>query len=281
MCRVLVIFLQRLILYSILSHCFDNLDVLTFPFSLQNLQYIDNSEFPRLADLGAAISGAKKLQCQQVLEEPDTECPLGIENGIFKAWHAKFRERLERNRNKIPLHVLQVINKELSMLQQFEASSIEFNETHNYLDWLTALPWGNYSDENFDVFRAKKILDEYHYGLADVKQRILEFIAVGISYEPKFRERLERNRNKIPLHVLQVINKELSMLQQFEASSIEFNETHNYLDWLIALPWGNYSDENFDVFRAKKILDEYHYGLADVKQRILEFIAVGISYERF
>ncbi|XP_065625887.1 lon protease homolog 1, mitochondrial-like [Quercus suber] len=97
----------------------------------------------------------------------------------------------------------------------------------------------------------------------------------------KFRERLERNRNKIPLHVLQVINKELSMLQQFEASSIEFNETHNYLDWLIALPWGNYSDENFDVFRAKKILDEYHYGLADVKQRILEFIAVGISYERF
>ena len=58
-------------LYSILSHCFDNLDVLTSPFSLQNLQYIDNSEFPRLADLGAVISGAKNLQCQQVLEELD------------------------------------------------------------------------------------------------------------------------------------------------------------------------------------------------------------------
>ncbi|XP_065625885.1 lon protease homolog 1, mitochondrial-like isoform X1 [Quercus suber] len=117
--------------------------------------------------------------------------------------------------------------------------------------------------------------------ISKIQELGLEIDAKTALSAAKFRERLERNRNKIPLHVLQVINKELSMLQQFEASSIEFNETHNYLDWLTALPWGNYSDENFDVFRAKKILDEYHYGLADVKQRILEFIAVGISYERF
>ncbi|XP_050273649.1 lon protease homolog, mitochondrial-like isoform X9 [Quercus robur] len=161
-------------------------------------QYIDNSEFPRLADLGAVISGAKNLQCQQVLEELDVYKRLKLTLELLKksmeiskirelvletdaktALSAKFRERLEGNRDQIPLHVLQVINEELSKLQQFEASSIEFNETHNYLDWLTALPWGIYSDENFDVFRAKKILDEDHYGLADVKERILEFIAVG------------------------------------------------------------------------------------------------------
>ncbi|XP_050273643.1 lon protease homolog, mitochondrial-like isoform X4 [Quercus robur] len=162
-------------------------------------QYIDNSEFPRLADLGAVISGAKNLQCQQVLEELDVYKRLKLTLELLKKSMeiskirelvletdaktalsaAKFRERLEGNRDQIPLHVLQVINEELSKLQQFEASSIEFNETHNYLDWLTALPWGIYSDENFDVFRAKKILDEDHYGLADVKERILEFIAVG------------------------------------------------------------------------------------------------------
>ncbi|KAK1581125.1 hypothetical protein Q3G72_003345 [Acer saccharum] len=70
----------------------------------------------------------------------------------------------------------QAVLEELNLL---EASSSEFNVTHNYLDWLTALPWGNYSDENFVVLRAQKILDKDHYGLNDVKERILEFIAVG------------------------------------------------------------------------------------------------------
>jgi len=57
---------------------------------------------------------------------------------------AKFRERIEPNKDKIPQHVLQVIEEELTKLQLLEASSSEFNVTRNYLDWLTALPWGNY-----------------------------------------------------------------------------------------------------------------------------------------
>ncbi|KAF2540816.1 hypothetical protein F2Q68_00033167 [Brassica cretica] len=59
-----------------------------------------------------------------------------------------------------------------------ESSSSEFTHTYDYLDWLTILPWGNFSDENFDVLRAEKILDNDHYGLSHVKERILEFIAV-------------------------------------------------------------------------------------------------------
>ncbi|KAL5052363.1 hypothetical protein RYX36_033045 [Vicia faba] len=55
-------------------------------------------------------------------------------------------------------------------LQLLEASSSEFSVTRNYLDWLTALPWGEYSDENFVVTGAQKILDEDHYGLADVAE---------------------------------------------------------------------------------------------------------------
>ena len=56
----------------------------------------------------------------------------------------KFKERIEPNKDKIPQHVLQVIEEELTKLQLLEASSSEFNVTRNYLDWLTALPWGNY-----------------------------------------------------------------------------------------------------------------------------------------
>ncbi|VVA96582.1 unnamed protein product [Arabis nemorensis] len=104
---------------------------------------------------------------------------LGVETDDKSALSGKFKERIEPNKEKIPAHVLQVIEEELTKLQLLEASSSEFNVTRNYLDWLTVLPWGNYSDENFDVVRAQHILDEDHYGLSDVKERILEFIAVG------------------------------------------------------------------------------------------------------
>ncbi|KAK4487336.1 hypothetical protein RD792_006055 [Penstemon davidsonii] len=142
----------------------------------QYLQHIGDFTYPRVADFGAAISGGNKLQCQQVLEELDE---LGLETDDKTALSAKFRERLDPKKEKIPPHVLQVIEEELTKLQLLEASSSEFNVTRNYLDWLTALPWGEYSDENFDVLQAQQILDEDHYGLTDVKERILEFIAVG------------------------------------------------------------------------------------------------------
>lgn len=60
-----------------------------------------------------------------------------------------------------------------------EPSGAEFNVTRNYLDWLTQLPWGVSSTESLDVAKAANVLDEDHYGLEDVKERILEFIAVG------------------------------------------------------------------------------------------------------
>jgi Lon-like ATP-dependent protease len=60
-----------------------------------------------------------------------------------------------------------------------EKNSPEFNMTRSYLDWLTSLPYGKATKENFDIQNAKEILDDEHYGLDDVKQRILEFIAVG------------------------------------------------------------------------------------------------------
>ena len=51
--------------------------------------------------------------------------------------------------------------------------------TRNYLDRLTSIPWGKTSEETFDLSRAKWILDDDHYGLTDIKDRILEFIAVS------------------------------------------------------------------------------------------------------
>ncbi|KAL0858028.1 hypothetical protein Bca101_063182 [Brassica carinata] len=104
---------------------------------------------------------------------------LGVETDSKSTFSEKFKGRIELNKDKIPKHVLKAIEENLTKLQLLETTSSEFDVTLNYLDWLTVLPWGNLSDENFDVLRAEKILDEDHYGLSDVKERILEFIAVG------------------------------------------------------------------------------------------------------
>ncbi|KAI0504234.1 hypothetical protein KFK09_015184 [Dendrobium nobile] len=82
---------------------------------------------------------------------------LGLETDDKTALSAKFRERIEPKKDRCPPHVLQVIEEELAKLQLLEASSSEFNVTRSYLDWLTALPWGDFSYENFDVHNAQKI----------------------------------------------------------------------------------------------------------------------------
>lgn len=71
------------------------------------------------------------------------------------------------------------IDEELNKMRLLEPHSAEYGVSRNYLDWLTALPWGINSKDNYDIEKAKKILDRDHYGLQDIKERILEFIATG------------------------------------------------------------------------------------------------------
>ena len=72
-----------------------------------------------------------------------------------------------------------VIKEEMEKLSVLEVQSAEYGVCRNYLDWLTIVPWGITTTETHDLKKAKKILEEDHYGLEDIKERILEFISVG------------------------------------------------------------------------------------------------------
>ena len=78
---------------------------------------------------------------------------------------------------KLTPEAKKVVDEELEKMKSLESGSAEFQVTRSYLTWLTDLPWGIHSEENYDLVKAEKILDEQHYGLNDVKQRILEFIS--------------------------------------------------------------------------------------------------------
>ena len=102
---------------------------------------------------------------------------LGIESDGKDKMVEKFREKA--NKLAMPDVVKKVFDEELNKLAHLEPAASEFNVTRNYLDWLTQVPWGQQSAENFGIKNAMTVLDEDHHGLKDVKDRILEFIAVG------------------------------------------------------------------------------------------------------
>ena len=103
---------------------------------------------------------------------------LGMEKDDKDALVTKYRERLDALEG-VPEDAQSVMLDELAKLEMLEKNSSEFNISRNYLEWLTLLPWAHESDENFDIIKAKAILDEDHYGLGDIKERILEFMAVS------------------------------------------------------------------------------------------------------
>lgn len=102
---------------------------------------------------------------------------LGIESDGKDKLVEKFKEKADKL--AMPEAVRKVFDEEINKLAHLEPAASEFNVTRNYLDWLTQIPWGQRSAENFGINNAMKVLDEDHYGLKDVKDRILEFIAVG------------------------------------------------------------------------------------------------------
>jgi Lon-like ATP-dependent protease len=102
---------------------------------------------------------------------------LGIESDGKDKLVEKFKEKADQL--AMPDAVKKVFDEEINKLAHLEPAASEFNVTRNYLDWLTQIPWGQRSAENFDIKHATTVLDEDHHGLKDVKDRILEFIAVG------------------------------------------------------------------------------------------------------
>ena len=86
------------------------------------------------------------------------------------------------------------------------------------------------------------------------------------------REQIEKNA--LPEEVQKITLKELERLQQMSPAVAEYALTRNYLDWLINLPWNKSTEDTFDIDNAARILEEQHFGLEKIKERLLEFIAV-------
>ncbi len=97
----------------------------------------------------------------------------------------------------------------------------------------------------------------------------------GVSQEDELEEmRARGKKKKWDEKIAKHFNKELAKMQRMNPQVAEYSIQRNYLDLFLDLPWNKFSKDKFDLKRAKRILDRDHYGLEDVKTRIIEYLAV-------
>jgi ATP-dependent Lon protease len=103
-------------------------------------------------------------------------------------------------------------------------------------------------------------------------QRELGEVDSGAAEAKDLRDQIEQNN--LPEEPKKIALKELERLQQMPPAVAEYTMARNYLDWLITLPWSKFTEDKLDLAGASRLLDEQHFGLRKVKDRLLEFLAV-------
>ncbi|KAL7669163.1 hypothetical protein ACOME3_009829 [Neoechinorhynchus agilis] len=204
----------------------------------------------RLADLGAVLStAASSAELQEVMNELDVKKRLHLSLGLLKK-------------------EVELINLQQKISQEVEARVKSQNRRHMLLEQLKIIKQelGMEKDDRWAIDLGSHSIS---FTLIIPNAKVPNKTMVS----DKFKQRLQEA--KLPEHIKQAIEEEISRLEQLDVQSAEFNVTRTYLDWLTCLPWGKSSAEEYDLKRAQEILDEDHYGMIDVKKRILEFIAVS------
>jgi ATP-dependent Lon protease len=88
----------------------------------------------------------------------------------------------------------------------------------------------------------------------------------------EFRRRIEESR--LPEEAEKQARRELDRLSRLPTAAAEYGVIRTYLDWLVSVPWSSITPDNLDISHARSVLEQDHYGLEDVKERILEYLAV-------
>ena len=173
-------------------------------------------------------------------------------------------------------YISSTINADVHKKQQI----LEINDLHKqYYEILYLL------GSEMEVLNVEKEIDAKIYQTMQKNQRkfivqeqiriLQDELGEGTETDPelvKLREQIDTSG--MPEPVMNKANEEFNKLKKMPTMSPDYSVIRNYLDWMVNVPWGKYTDDNFDLSNAKKILNEDHYGLDKAKDRILELIAV-------
>ncbi|MEL6343909.1 MAG: endopeptidase La [Myxococcota bacterium] len=131
--------------------------------------------------------------------------------------------------------------------------------------------------------RVKKQMErsQKEYYLNEQMQAIQKELGEKDEFRSEMSELEHRIRSKdMPREAVEKATKELRKLKMMNPMSAEATVVRNYIDWLLTIPWREYTDDQVEIERAAQVLDADHYGLREVKERILEYLAVNSLVEK-
>ena len=175
-------------------------------------------------------------------------------------------------------------------LVNFIATTIE---VENFMDKVELLQWGDLSvramkllsvlDTQVELQKIKQEINQKVKSEIDQQQREyflnnqLKTIQeeLGMDDVEEFAQLRARAEEKLwPASVQEIFDKEIAKLERYNPSSPDYSIQYNYIQFMLDLPWGHITNDNLNLKNAQKVLDEDHYGLDKVKERIIEYLAV-------
>ncbi len=233
------------------------------PYFKAQVVLLQEEEAPKEQDFEAYVSNIKDLASQIIQLSPNipSEASIilkNIENPSFLIHFisSNLNTELHEKQQLLEIHH---IKSRADLLMQLLQRELQFAELKNKLTTRTKTELDKQQREYFLQQQMKSIKDELG----------------GDSNEREVKEMQKKAESKKwPVTARDLFRKGVERLERMHPSTPDYSIVFNHLDLMLELPWGDYSEDSYDLKKAKKILDHDHYGMDRVKERILEYLAV-------
>lgn len=232
------------------------------PYFKARIQVIQEEEAPKDADFEAYVANIKDTAAEIIQLSPNipSEASIilrNIENPSFLIHFvsSNLNTELKEKQRLLELHN---IRERAELLMQFLQKELQFAELKNKVTNKTKTELDKQQREYFLQQQLKSIREE-----------------LGDANDLEIREmRKKAESKKWPDAAKDMFKKGVEKLERMHPTTPDYSVVYNHLDLLLDLPWNEYTEDIYDLKRAKEILDQDHYGMDKVKERILEYLAV-------
>jgi ATP-dependent Lon protease len=233
------------------------------PYFKAQVELLEEEEAPKDQNFEAYVSNIKDLATQIIQLSPNMPSEAGIilkniENPTFLI-HFISRNLSTELVEKQKLLELNHIQARADLLMQLLQRELQFAELKNKVTTKTKKELDKQQRDYFLQQQLKSIKDELG----------------GDNNEREVKEMQKKaEAKKWPQAAKELFQKGIEKLERMHPSTPDYSIVYNHLDLMLDLPWEDYTEDSYDLKKAKKILDIDHYGMAKVKERILEYLAV-------